>query len=354
MRNLSFVMGILNMEKKNLVKLDILKKLSPGTGLRAGLDDIVNGRMGALIVVINPSLFDIFEGGFKVNCKFTSKRLAELAKLDGAIILSEDFKKILYVNALIVPDRTFDTSETGTRHQAAERVAKQTGCLAIAVSERRGKISVYYGNSRYVLQNTEELLRKTTETLQILEKQREVFNELLINLNILEITSLVSVGDICSILQRLEIIKKMSNIINEYILELGREGIIVRMRMKELMKGIEKQQEFVVRDYIQKTNRMKHFSDNLSFDSLLDAENIAKILFEESLETKVMPKGYRILSKTCLNSNEIKDLISKFKNLEEIFNIKEENLNLILKDKVVLFKKEIDTLKEQILMGKKI
>ena len=85
-------------EKKQLTKLDILKKLSPGTSLRAGLDDIVSGRMGGLIIVLNSNFLDFFEGGFKINCKFTSKRLAELAKLDGGIVLSEDFKKILYVN----------------------------------------------------------------------------------------------------------------------------------------------------------------------------------------------------------------------------------------------------------------
>jgi hypothetical protein len=90
---------------KKLTKLDILRKLSPGTELREGLNDIMSGELGAIIVVANPKTFNIFEGGFKVNCKFTSKRLAELAKMDGAIILSEDFKKILYCNALLVPDR---------------------------------------------------------------------------------------------------------------------------------------------------------------------------------------------------------------------------------------------------------
>jgi len=156
-----------SLKEKQLTKLDILKKLSPGTGLRAGLNDIVSGKMGALIIVENPNSLDIFKGGFKINCKFTSKRLAELAKLDGAIVLSKNFEKIIYANTLLVPNSSLDTAETGIRHQSAERVAKQTGGLTIAVSEKRGKISVYYGNSRYVLQDTEQLLRRATETLQI-------------------------------------------------------------------------------------------------------------------------------------------------------------------------------------------
>ena len=341
-------------EEKLLTKLDILRKLSPGTGLRDGLDDIVNGNKGALIVISNPNAENIFEGGFKINCKFTSKRLAELAKMDGAIILSEDFKKIFHVNALLVPDRTISTIETGTRHQAAERTAKQTGALVIAVSERRRTINVYYGNSKYVLQKTEELLRRATETLQILEKQREIFDELLTNLNVLEVTNLVSISDVCTILQRLEMIRKMANIINEYIVELGKEGIIVRMRMREVIKGIEKNQDFIIKDYFPKPSKAKIFLDNISFDKLLDAENIAKSLFRESSENKITPKGHRILNKTNLKEGEIKNLINIFKNLEKIMDVDEDNLKKILKNATENFKKDFNNLREQIMIGKKI
>jgi len=341
-------------EEKKLTKLDILKKLSPGTGLRAGLDDIVRSGMGALIVISNSKSGGVFQEGFKVNCKFNSRRLAELAKMDGAIILSEDFKKILYVNTLLVPDKTLMTSETGTRHQAAERTAKQINGLVIAVSERRNIITVYYGNSKYVLQNTEDLLRRATETLQILEKQREVFDELLINLNVLEVTSLVSIADICTILQRLEMIGKMAYIINEYIVELGREGIIVRMRMREVTKGIEKTESIIIQDYITKSAKVNQFFDNLSFEGLLDAENIARLLFGESPEKRISPKGYRILSKTNLNGSEIRTLISRFRDLDGIINASGENLKQILKNNAENFKKEFNVLREQIMIGKKI
>ena len=341
-------------EEKHLTKIDILKKLSPGTELREGLNDIVKGGLGAIILVSNPESLNIFEGGFKVNCKFSSKRLAELAKLDGGIILSEDFKKILYVNALFVPDRTLTTSETGTRHQAAERTAKQTGGIVIAVSERKGTISVYYGNLRYVLQNTEDLLRRATETLQILEKQREVFDELLINLNVLEVTDLISVADICTILQRLEMIRKMTSIINEYIVELGREGIIVRMRMREVVKGIDKTREQIIKDYLQRPVRAKQFFDNLSFEGLLDSENITHLLFGDDSETKIVPKGYRILSKTSLSESEVNNLISNFADLTGILNAEELDLQRVLKNISGDFREEFAKIREQIMVGKKI
>jgi diadenylate cyclase len=341
-------------EEKQLTKIDILKKLSPGTGLREGLNDIVKGGLGAIILVSNLRALNVFEGGFRVNCKFSAKRLAELAKLDGGTVLSEDFKKILYVNTLFVPDRSLSTSETGTRHQAAERTAKQTGGIVIAVSERRGAITVYYGDSRYVLQNTEDLLRRATETLQILEKQRDVFDELLVNLNILEITNLISVADICTILQRLEMIRKMANILNEYMVELGREGVIVRMRMREVTKGIDKKRELIINDYLPRPARVKQFFENLSFDGLLDAENIAHLLFGDSSETRIVPKGHRILNKTNLTEEEIRSLINNFKNLEGVLNAEELELQKVLRNRAESFKEELNKLREQVMVGKKI
>ena len=339
---------------KRIVKLELLKKLSSGTGLREGLNDVVKGGRGALIVVSNENSANVFQGGFKVNIKFTSKRLAELAKMDGAIILSEDFRKILYANTLLIPDSSLSSIETGTRHQAAERTAKQINGLVIAVSERRGEITIYYVNSRYVLQHTEDLLRRATETLQILEKQREVFDELLINLNVLEITNLVSVNDVCTILQRLEMIGKMADIINEYIVELGKEGIIVRMRMREITKGIEKNRSLIIRDYFPKPVKVEQYLDNLSFEGLLDMETISRFLFGDISETSIAPRGYRILSKTALDKNEIENLIRNFKNLEEVLNADEKCLKKILRKTTEHFKKEMNVLREQIMVGKKI
>ena len=72
---------------------EVLKVFSPGTAIRTALDDILRARMGALIVVDKEGLFGIVEGGFRVNCRFSAQRLVELAKMDGAIILSKDFKR---------------------------------------------------------------------------------------------------------------------------------------------------------------------------------------------------------------------------------------------------------------------
>jgi len=340
--------------EKKLTKLDVLKRLSSGTLLREGINDIISANTGALIIIYNPLAQTIFQGGFRIDCKFTPKKLAELAKMDGAIILSENSKKILYANTLLIPDTTISSSETGTRHQAAERTAKQTNTIVIAVSQRKKEITIYYQNSKYVLQHTEDLLRRATETLQILEKQREIFNENLTNLNILEMTGLVSISEVCQVLQRIEMIKKIANIINEHIIELGKNSSIVRMRLRELTKGIEKEEALIIKDYLKRPIRSKTFLTNLNFEELLDLEKIAKNLFKKELEKEISPKGYRILSKLNISKTEIEHLIKLFENLHKIINSPDEKIRQVLKGNLESFKKDFNHLREQIIIGKKI
>jgi len=334
--------------------MDVLGKLAPGKSLRTALDDILEGATGALIAVDCPELKPLIEGGFRINCKFTSQKLAELAKMDGAIILSEDLKEILFANVLLVPDFKITTNETGTRHKAAERTAKQTGTIVIAVSERRNKITLYYEDKKYILENSEHILRRATETLNILEKQREILDDILKNLNILEITKLVSIADVCSILQRIEVIIKMMDTMHRYLTELGNQGVIIRMRLMEIFKGIEELEEKIILDYSAKPSSTKKMLDSITFEGVIDTESLARMLFENSPDTSISPKGNRILEKLNLTEREIKQLIESFQNLSGIMDASNEQLSNILKAKTESFKKEFENLKEQILMGKKI
>lgn len=333
--------------------IDVLKLVSPGTLLRTAIDDILRAEMGALIVVDSPGLADLVEEGFKINCKLTSQRIVELAKMDGAIILSSQIDKILQSNALLVPDTRIPTNETGTRHKAAERTAKQAETLVIAVSERRKKVTVYHGNIKYVMQNPEELLSRATQTLQILEKQREIFDDLMSNLNVLEISGLVVLGDVCLVLQRTEMIMKTAKMIDRYLIELGKEGVIIRMRLRELLRGVDKEKELIFKDYGVSEEKQSFLAD-FSFDELLNTENLCSIFFSMSSENKIHAKGYRILGKTSLQSSFIIKLIERFENLDNILNSNKEELEEMLGNYAEDFQKEISSLKEQIMMARKI
>ena len=104
--------------------VDILKMIAPGTEIRLGLENILKSKTGALIVIgDSKEVLDIVDGGFFINVDYTASRLYELAKMDGAIVLSSDLKKILYANAQLIPSYLIPTKETGTRHRTAERLS---------------------------------------------------------------------------------------------------------------------------------------------------------------------------------------------------------------------------------------
>ena len=345
--------GLISLERNDAKKsniIEILKLVSPGTVLRTAIDDISRAGMGALIVVDSEKLKEISEGGFRVNSKLTAQRIVELAKMDAAIILSSDLTKILYANVLLVPGINISTSETGTRHKAAERTAKQAKTLVIAISERKKKITLYHGNLKYILKNPEELLSRATETLQILEKQKEIFNELISNLNVLEISGLVMVSDVCNVLQRAEMVTRTAKMIERYLIELGKEGAIIKMRLRELLKNVDREKNLILKDYSARENML----GELNFDELLESEDMARLLFSLASEEKVQSRGYRILSKTKLDNKIIKKLFGSFTDLENILSVDEERLNRVLGVDSDNFRKEISSVKEQIMMAKKI
>ena len=126
-------------------------------------------------------LWILWIGGFSINEEYTSSRLYELAKMDGAIVLSSDLKRILFANAQLIPSPTIATRETGTRHRTAERTAKQTGELVVSISQRRNIITVFKGNFRYVLEDTSKVLTRANQALQTVENYKKVFDNKLLS-----------------------------------------------------------------------------------------------------------------------------------------------------------------------------
>ena len=68
-----------------------LQMLAPGTLFRLGIENVLQANTGGLIVVgDSPELMKLVSGGFEINCEYSPARLYELAKMDGAIIMSSD------------------------------------------------------------------------------------------------------------------------------------------------------------------------------------------------------------------------------------------------------------------------
>lgn len=319
--------------------LRILRQVAPGTSLREGLEYILRSKSGALIVVgDNEQVSEIAEGGFVVNADFSPARLYELAKMDGAIILSEDAKRIVAANTQLIPDLSIPSSETGIRHRTAERVAKQTGALVISISQRRNVITVYKGTTKYVLRDLEVVLAKANQAVQTLEKYRAVLNQAMVNLTILEFEDAVTLFEVTKALQRTEMTLRVVKEIEHYISELGRESRLIVMQVEELMTNVENEGLLVVQDYAvvgeKSPKDVLGIVGSWPAEDLLDLSLIARVLGYSGgagiLELGVSPRGYRILNRIPrLPFPVIDNIVKTFGNFSRILQASIEELDAV-------------------------
>ena len=309
--------------------IDILKLVAPGTEIRQGLENILKAKTGALIVVgDSKEVLDLVDGGFYINVEYTPAKLYELAKMDGAIVLSSDLKRILYANAQLIPSSNIETRETGTRHKTAERTSKQTGELVISISQRRSIITLYKENIKYVLEEISRILEKANQALQTVEKYKKVFDSKINILNEYEFNDIVTLDNVLTVIQRAEMTMRMAEEVKKHIIELGEEGRLVDIQLDELIGGLEKEEKLLVKDYItpgKKRALEKVFNQiiELSYEELMNQNVIAKVLgyedFENYDEVAVYPKGYRILNKIPrVPSNIVENLVKSFKTFQHI------------------------------------
>jgi diadenylate cyclase len=326
---------------------DVLKLISPGTFLRTAIEGVQKAKTGGLIVVYNDFAQNMFEGGFKINARFTPQRIIELGKMDGAIIISKDLKKIMHANVLLTPDNSIPSNETGTRHKAAERTAKQAGTMVIAVSQRRDEISLFYKNLKYVVRDTNDIIRRATAVLQIIEKHRDIFDK---NKNELDRHEIKRRGESIKALhmiQRGMIILKMSETLKGYVIELGAEGTIVKLRLKELLHRVEKDVDEVIKDYSKiGVSKSQKILSILSYDELLELENIKQCL---GISDEIAyPKGHRILEKGGISEEDTGILIKNFKHLPAILELEKEGLlKLFAEEKAQEILEKINHIKER-------
>ena len=315
--------------KEDAVITEVLKLIAPGTPIRDGLENILKAKTGALIVIgDNKEVLDLVDGGFSLDIDYTSSRLYELAKMDGAIVISNDLKKILYANTQLIPSSNINTTETGTRHRTAERTAKQTGSLVISISQRRSIITVFKGNSRYVLEDTSKVISKANQALQTVEKYKKVFDNKLSLLNEYEFNDIVTLENVVHVIQRAEMVMKVVEEVTRSIFELGEEGRLLEMQLEELIGDLEKEELLIIKDYIAPSRRKAAEKilleiQSLEHEDLIVMEKIAKLLgyenFDNYDEVGVYTRGYRVLSKVPrMPSNIVENLVKSFKSFQHI------------------------------------
>jgi diadenylate cyclase len=227
-----------------------LAVVAPGTALRDGLERIVRGNTGALIVLgTDPVVEEICSGGFELDAQFSATRLRELAKMDGAIVLDQAGSRILRAAVQLVPDPRLPTEESGTRHRTAERVASQTGFPVITVSKSMRTIAVFTKGERYVLEDSAALLARAHQALGTLERYKRRLDDAAAALTALEIEDRATIGDIALVAQRLEMAGRVTDEIAGYLVELGTDGRLLGLQLDELTGGVRRERDFLLRDY---------------------------------------------------------------------------------------------------------
>jgi diadenylate cyclase len=319
----------------------ILALMAPGTVLRDGLERILRGRTGALVVLgFDRTVETICTGGFELNVEFSATRLRELCKMDGAVVLSSDGSRIVRAAVHLMPDPTIPSEESGTRHRTAERVAKQTGFPVISVSQSMRIIGLYVNNQRHVLDDSAAILSKANQALATLERYKQRLDEVSGTLSALEIEDLVTVRDSVAVVQRLEMVGRIADEIAGYVVELGTDGRLLALQLEELMAGVEADRILVIRDYVPAGRRPRSPEDALeelhalSATELIDLVAVAKAVgypgSSDALEAAVSPRGFRLLAKVPRLPGTVVDrLVDHFGSLQRLLGATVEDLQTV-------------------------
>jgi diadenylate cyclase len=285
---------------------DALARVAPGTPLRDGIERVVRARAGALLVLDDgPDVLSICSGGFLVDAPYSPQRLSELAKMDGAIIISADGGRIARANVHLVPDPTVPTSETGTRHRTAERVARSLGVPVVSASEEMGVINVYAGGGKRQLQEIGRLLERANQALQTLERYKTRLDDAIENLTAVEVEDVATLRDVAAVVQRGEMVHRIADEIETMIVELGVDARLLRLQLDELYGEIDDELELVVEDYVADTHtttetlaEMSRLTDDEIHDLRRAVGALHRIDDSDDLNESVTPRGLRLLHRT--------------------------------------------------------
>jgi len=316
-----------------------LKLVAPGTDLRVALENIIRAQNGALIVVDRPEKLEnlgIISGGMRVELEFAPMRLYELAKMDGAIVVSPGISAIHYANAHLNPDPAYESDETGMRHIAAHRTAQQTGSLVIAVSERRRVVSLYQGSyGLHVLEDIGVVLSKANSAIATLEKFTLRLRDEARGLTVHEYDGAVTLREVVNAVVTFEYSARIAEEIEAYVRELGSEGRLIEMQLEQAFHGVPEQYEALLKDYVAEEadyDSVKKELSTFSAEQLSDSGGVVRALGYSPArpleDTFIKPRGYRQLERVPrLPRRVAESLIREFGSLADLLDATEEELD---------------------------
>ena len=197
------------------------------------------GQRGALIVVGDDAdVLSICTGGFLLDAEFTPQRLSELAKLDGAIILSADAARIARANVHLMPKPSIatigdgDPAPHGRAHGPVDRRPRHLG---VGVHGGRHRLP---GRAKHVLQSASRLHERIGQALQTLERFRQRLDAAVGRLSALEMRGHGDRARRDGGPAPAELAVRIADEIDSELVELGDDARLLRLQLEELLDGV--------------------------------------------------------------------------------------------------------------------
>ncbi len=301
--------------------------LAPGTPLRDGLDRVLHGRTGALVVLgNNAKVQQISSGGFRLDVDFTPQSLRELAKMDGAIILSTDLSRIVAAGVHLLPPGEYPSAETGTRHRSADQTAQAAGLPVVTVSASMSTISLFVDGKRNVLETSSQMISRANQTIATLSSFVNRLSDVLQQFNSLEVSEQVTIRDLAQVAHRYEMTRRLSSETQFHIDTLGVEGRLIALQHAEMVASFEGLAELLKVDYAHCLPDPADFTleslRNFSVDELLSGQLVADRMGfgpQVYLEAPLKSRGVRLLTDVGrLPHSLVTKLVDRFE-MQELF-----------------------------------
>lgn len=241
-----------------------------------------------------------------------------------------------------MPDSRIETTESGTRHRTAERVAKQTGFPVISVSQSMGVVALYVGDLRHVIEGSPTTLSRADQALQTLERYKARLDEVTGTLSALEIEDLVTIRDVTAVLQRLEMVRRISAEIQDYVVEprhrrpppepayFEEPRRRPRQRPRASSSGTTCRRRSRGSPSVTRSPTSRPSTPSSLLDLAAGARAVGFSVVGDSLDAPVSPQGYRLLTKVPRLPTAIVDrLVSHFESLQRLLAAGIEDLMLV-------------------------
>ena len=305
----------------------IIKMVASGTPLREGLNMIVSAQCGALICIGDTEkILTLSNGGFRIDMPFTPQRLFELAKMDGAILLSDDLTQIVRANLHLIPNPGILTMETGMRHRTAARMSAQTDSIVIAVSSRRSQTTLYHSGMGVTIDDDQMLLAKGYQGILALQGLKTILERSSMRLSFLELDDLVTVADVVGLLARYHAMLTIAAETERFIDFLGSNSGLLSNQLEEIMTGTADSFILVIRDYavtgdVKNARAIARALLELAPKERESARIMSLLGFTRTFvdEDHISPRGFRAISRiSMLDEVAVSKIIEEYGSLSAI------------------------------------